>query len=128
MSQTEKPEPRNRHERRAAKSKRGPASIPPILNGQIVCKVKQAAEAIGVANSTMWDYVARGLVDAGGPAVVEVGERRQALGHDVVAGLTAELGDERDAAGVVLERRVVQSLSRAAWHHHGFSVSQTTDE
>ena len=64
MSQTEKPEPRNRHERRAAKSKRGPASIPPILNGQIVCTDKQAAEAIGVANSTMWDYVARGLVES----------------------------------------------------------------
>ena len=51
------------------------------------------------------------------PAVVEVAQRRQRLRHDVVAGLTGERGHEGDAAGVVLEARVVEPLGgRASMH------------
>jgi hypothetical protein len=54
----------NRHHRRAAKAARVKRAIPPIRDGQLVCGVKQAADAIGVAPSTMWDYVRRGLVES----------------------------------------------------------------
>ena len=49
---------------------------------------------------------------AGGTAVVEVAQRGEGLGDDVVAGLAGQRGDERDAAGVVLVARVVEPLGR----------------
>ncbi len=47
---------------------------------------------------------------AGGAAVVEIFEDLDALAHEVVRGTTMEIGDEADAASVVLEPRVVEAL------------------
>ncbi len=54
--------------------------------------------------------VARGRLCAGGSAVVEVVQRGQRLGDDVVARRAAEVGHEGDAAGIGLEARVVEPL------------------
>ncbi len=51
-----------------------------------------------------------------GAAVVEILQGGLALGHDVVAGLTAQLGDEGHTAGVVLERGVVQAFRWPSGH------------
>ena len=48
--------------------------------------------------------------------VVEVLQGGQALGDDVVIGDAAQLRDEGDATGVVLEGRVVQALTGAGRH------------
>ena len=47
---------------------------------------------------------------AGGAAVVEVAQRGERLGHDVVAGHAGQGRHEGDAAGVVLVARVVEPL------------------
>jgi len=60
--------------------------------------------------------VTGGRVGAGGTTMVEVLQRRQALGDDVVAGLAAELGHERDPAGVMFVVRVVEALGCSAGH------------
>ncbi len=49
-------------------------------------------------------------VAAAGAAVREVIENRQPLLDDVVRALAADVGDETNAAGIVLEKRIVQSL------------------
>ena len=49
---------------------------------------------------------------AGGAAVVEVAQRGERLGHDVVAGLAGQGRHEGDAAGVVLVAGVVETLGR----------------
>jgi hypothetical protein len=54
--------------------------------------------------------VARLGIRAGGPAVLEVGERREGAPDRLVASDAVEAGDERDAAGVVLVHRVVEAL------------------
>ncbi|CAB4881877.1 unannotated protein [freshwater metagenome] len=51
-------------------------------------------------------------VGALGTAVLEVVERLQRANDDVVHRLVVELGDHRDAAGVVLIARVVQAFGR----------------
>ena len=53
--------------------------------------------------------VARTGVRSLGPAVLEVGERRRGPHERLVARDPVEAGDERDAAGVVLVRRVVEA-------------------
>ena len=53
--------------------------------------------------------VAAAGVGALGAAVLEVGERRQRAHDRLVARDAVEPGDERDAAGVVLVRRVVEA-------------------
>lgn len=76
---------RNRHERRASKSPRVKRAVPPIRDGQIVCGPKQAAKAIGVSDSTMWDYISRGLVESrkvGGRRFVVVASLRRLVGAD----------------------------------------------
>ncbi len=45
--------------------------------------------------------------------VLEVAQRDQCLGHDVVVAASGQVGDERDTARVVLELRVVQTPSGA---------------
>ena len=49
---------------------------------------------------------------AGRAAVLEVAQRGDRLGDDVVAGLAGQGGDERDTAGVVLVESVVEPLGR----------------
>ena len=49
---------------------------------------------------------------AGRAAVLEVAQRGDRLGDDVVAGLAGQGGDERDTAGVVLVESVVEALGR----------------
>ena len=47
-----------------------------------------------------------------GAAVLEVAQRGDRLGDDVVAGLAGQGGDERDTTGVVLVESVVEPLGR----------------
>ena len=54
--------------------------------------------------------VAGGRLGAGGAAVGQVLERGQRLADQSVAPSAVEVGHQRDAAGVVLERGVVQAL------------------
>ena len=55
----------------------------------------------------------------GGAPVVEVAQRREAEADDLVAAPAVHVGDEADAAGVVLEARVVEALrSRARACRH----------
>jgi hypothetical protein len=78
-------QPRNRHQHRVAKSARAKRVIPPIRDGQIVCGAKQAAKAIGVSDSTMWDYIGRGLVESrkvGGRRFVVVASLRRLVGAE----------------------------------------------
>jgi hypothetical protein len=56
--------------------------------------------------------VTRLRLGAGGTAVLEVAQRRQALLDDAVAGPAGDVDDEGDAARVVLVRGVVQALPR----------------
>jgi hypothetical protein len=42
--------------------------------------------------------------------MAEVGDRLDGFGDDIVARLAAQSGDEADAAGVVLEARVIQPV------------------
>ncbi len=55
--------------------------------------------------------VARVGLGAGRTAVLEVAQRSDALGHDVVAAQPLHVDDEADAAGVVLESGVVEPLT-----------------
>ena len=62
LSSKEEREARRREKREEpAQSRKRPK---PIREGQIVCSANQAADAIDVANSTMWDYIARGIVES----------------------------------------------------------------
>src|SRR3972149_1204506 len=54
--------------------------------------------------------VAGARVGATGAAVAEVDEHLQPLGDDLVRALAADVGDEADAAGIVLLRGVVEAL------------------
>ena len=56
--------------------------------------------------------VARAFFAAAGAAVVQIGENGQALLDDVVRAPALDVDDETDAAGVVLEARVVEPLPR----------------
>ncbi len=49
---------------------------------------------------------------AGGAAVLQVAERAKAHGHDRSAGHALHVRDERDAASVVFEPRVIETLRR----------------
>ena len=49
---------------------------------------------------------------AGGAAVVEVVQRREALGDDAAGAAAAGVGHEGDAAGVLVVRRVVEARLR----------------
>ena len=51
------------------------------------------------------------VLGAGGAAVVEVRQRREPLGHDVVAAPSVHVDHEGHPARIVLERRVVQTLT-----------------
>ena len=62
--------------------------------------------------------VAGRLVRAGGAAMIEVLQGGQALGDDVVAGLPAQLRDEGNPAGVVLECGIVETLCGPCGHGH----------
>ena len=60
---------------------------------------------------------------AGGAPVGEVLEGGDGLAHQGVAAPPVEVGHERDTAGVVLERGVVQARGRvSAWSSTGYSV------
>jgi hypothetical protein len=48
--------------------------------------------------------------------MLEIHEDLDALGHDVVGAVSVEIGDEPDAAGIVFEALVVESV------HHGFGT------
>ena len=52
------------------------------------------------------------VLGAAGAAVIEIGEDLQALLQDPVRFAALDVDDEADAAGVVLERRIVQTLLR----------------
>ena len=54
--------------------------------------------------------VAGERVGADGTAVLEVGEDLERVGDDLVRLAALEVGDEADAAGVVLMRRVIEAL------------------
>ena len=54
---------------------------------------------------------------AGGATVLEVAQRGQRLGDDVVGRLAGQGGDERDTAGIVLVLSVVQPLGRRDSSH-----------
>ncbi len=56
---------------------------------------------------------------AGGAAVLEVAQRRDRLGHDVVAGLAGQGGHEGDSTGIVLVETVVEALGRGERVHGG---------
>ena len=63
--------------------------------------------------------VAHQRVGADRAAMVEVDQDLQARADDVVRLAALDVGDEADAARVVLVARVVQSWSRRGAHHHG---------
>lgn len=87
MRPTDESTRQRKHERRASKSQRVKRAVPPIRDGQFVCGVKQAAQAVNVADSTMWDWIGRGLV-----------ESRKVRGRRfvVVASLRRLVGAERE--------------------------------
>src|SRR5205823_14439018 len=65
--------------------------------------------------------VAGVLLGARRAPVLQIEEHFQSLGHDLVRGATLDVGDEPEAAGIVLESWVVQPLpGRIAcfWHPH----------
>ena len=53
----------------------------------------------------------------GRPAVIEVEEGGQALVDDLTARPAVQIHDERDAAGVVFECRVVETLASGGVRH-----------
>ncbi len=59
--------------------------------------------------------VAGGHLGPGGTPVGQVLQRRERLADQPVAAAALEVGHQRDAAGVVLERRVVQGRAGVAW-------------
>ncbi len=54
--------------------------------------------------------VPRVLLRSGGAAVLQVEEHLQRLQHDVVRGASLDVGHESEAAGIVLQRRIVEPL------------------
>jgi hypothetical protein len=68
-------------------------------------------EAMGNLNQRS-AAVAKAGIEAGGAAMVEIGENLQALDQNVVGLAVLQIGDEGDAAGIVLVARVVKSLRR----------------
>src|SRR5208283_882362 len=71
----------------------------------------------------------------GGPSVGKIDENLDAFADDVVAFLSAHVGDESDAAGIVLVARIVQSLGRRkavrcrfhSWRFHVNFVQSRTE-
>ncbi len=59
-------------------------------------------------------------VGARGAAVLQMAERTHRLGHQVVRGTAVHVHDERDAAGVVFESRVVQTPRARRVRHASF--------
>ena len=76
----------------------------------------RAEEAIGHLDQDA-GAVAGPLVGAEGAAMVEVAQRRQTELDDAVAATATKVGHEADAARVVLEPRVVESLSLSVETH-----------
>ncbi len=70
--------------------------------------------------------VAGRLIGAGGAPVVEVLQRGDALGDDLVARLAAEAGDERDATGIVLELVEVEAFGRPRGHVRQLSLRSSS--
>ena len=66
--------------------------------------------------------VTRVGLGAHGAAVLEVAQRGERLGHDVVAGHAGQGGDEGDTARVVLVAAVVEPLGRRERSHLAFPV------
>jgi hypothetical protein len=62
---------------------------------------------------------------AGGAAVLHVGEREQAGEHQLVGAHALQVGDERDATGVVLVPGVVQADRAGRLLHHHIRVSRS---
>jgi hypothetical protein len=92
---------------------------------RVVSRRRQVDLAIGGPGpkKAIWDLdqasgaVAHQRIGAYRAPVVEVYEDLEALRDDVVGLPTAHVGDEADAAGVVLVPRVVQPLSWRLLHH-----------
>ncbi len=70
-----------------------------------------AQELVGDLHEDARTVAGVGL-SADGSAVIEVAQRGQTLGDDVVARHAGQRRDERDATGVVLVARVIQTLRR----------------
>ncbi len=56
--------------------------------------------------------VAEARVGADGAAMLEIAQDAQRVGDDLMRLLTLDVGDEADAAGILLQRRIVQAFGR----------------
>ncbi len=94
-----------------ARSREGDAELRALPQEEGVGQLNEDASAI-----------ARGLLGAAGAAVVEVRQDVDALADDVVRDDVVEISHEADAARIVLEPGVVESLLRLRVVHRGVLV------
>ncbi len=94
-------------DRRVGGEEHQPRRVPPLGRK---AEVDHAPEEAARGLDEDAGAVAGVLLGAARPPVVEVAEGLDAGAHDVVAAVALHVHDERDAAGVVLEARVVEAL------------------